>query len=141
MKFTFAILAVASVDAISQKSLKKSDPICSSAGCSQYLHPQQGPGHPIDYPVADFGVDHHIKETQAYEKQAEEQVGVDWVPKKDADGKWDVPKVDIDFKLAQKKDSPSCSSDDGSDSASGYCPETFKARAAKKFRISEDIKS
>lgn len=34
-----------------------SDPICHSAGCTQYLHPKPEPGHPVDYPVPNFGRD------------------------------------------------------------------------------------
>ena len=93
MKYTFGILAIASVQAIhlSKEATHKSDPICSSAGCTQYLHPEGAAGHPMDYPVADFGVDHHIKESQASEKAAESTLDHDWTPKKDDDGKWIVP--------------------------------------------------
>lgn len=35
----------------------ESDPICSSAGCTQYLHPQ-AETHPMDYFVPNFGRDH-----------------------------------------------------------------------------------
>lgn len=34
-----------------------SDPICSSAGCGQYAHPEPPKGHPMDYPVPNFGKD------------------------------------------------------------------------------------
>ena len=33
----------------------ESDPICSSAGCTQYLHPKGPDDHPMDYFVPDFG--------------------------------------------------------------------------------------
>jgi hypothetical protein len=39
----------------------QSDPICSSAGCTQYKQPEGDAGHPMDYFVPDFGVDHDIK--------------------------------------------------------------------------------
>jgi hypothetical protein len=42
------------------QSSSQSDPICSSAGCTQYKHPDPPAGHPMDYPVPDFGVDHDI---------------------------------------------------------------------------------
>jgi hypothetical protein len=47
-----------------------SDPICSSAGCTQYQFPKPK-GHPVDYPVPDFGIDHDIISTQSNIKKAE----------------------------------------------------------------------
>ena len=38
---------------------EQSDPICSSAGCTQYKHPDFKT-HPVDYPVPNFGGDHDI---------------------------------------------------------------------------------
>ena len=35
----------------------ESDPICSSAGCVQYLHMKKGLGYKINYPVPNFGAD------------------------------------------------------------------------------------
>lgn len=49
--------------------------------------------HPVDYPVPDFGLDHHII-TSLKNSEA-------WTPVKDADGKWEVPANDVDFKLLQ----------------------------------------
>jgi len=40
----------------------ESDPICSSAGCTQYKRTPAPPGPPMDYPVPDFGVDIDIKD-------------------------------------------------------------------------------
>jgi hypothetical protein len=37
-----------------------SDPICSSAGCTQYAHKKTPRGYPIDYPVPAFGEDPEI---------------------------------------------------------------------------------
>lgn len=48
--------------AVSADVQMKSDPICSSAGCTQYEHPKLET-YPMDYPVANFGVDHDIKAT------------------------------------------------------------------------------
>lgn len=39
------------------------DPICSSAGCTQYQHKKKKPEYPIDYPVPNFGGDHSIAAT------------------------------------------------------------------------------
>ena len=56
MKF-LAIVAVASAVQI------ESDPICSSAGCTQYKHKSTPLGYPIDYPVPNFGSDPEIDAT------------------------------------------------------------------------------
>ena len=37
-----------------------SDPICSSAGCTQFKHKKAKLGYPIDYPVPSFGADPEI---------------------------------------------------------------------------------
>ena len=37
----------------------ESDPICSSAGCTQYKQPEGPPQHPMDYFVPNFGMDKH----------------------------------------------------------------------------------
>lgn len=42
-----------------------SDPICASSGCTQYLHPEKE-GHPMNYPVPDFGVDIDIKASMGH---------------------------------------------------------------------------
>ena len=41
----------------------ESDPICSSAGCTQYPHPKKPLGYDINYPVPNFGGDPDIKTT------------------------------------------------------------------------------
>jgi len=50
----------------------QSDPICSSAGCTQYKQPEGEPSHPMDYFVPDFGVDYDIKDSFTGLKTAEE---------------------------------------------------------------------
>ena len=37
-----------------------SDPICSTAGCTQYLHPKDDDGYDKDYFVPNFGSDEEI---------------------------------------------------------------------------------
>jgi hypothetical protein len=61
-----------------------SDPVCSSFpdACppvTKTADPfrEKPPNYPIDYPVADFGVDHDILHTQAHMKNAEDALG-DW---------------------------------------------------------------
>ena len=49
--------------------------------------------HPMNYPVADFGVDHDVI---ASLKHSEE-----WQPELGADGKYVVPDAQIEFKLLQ----------------------------------------
>jgi len=55
-----------------------SDPICSSAGCTQYEHPKLET-HPMDYPVPNFGVDHAILANHASLENAEKQLKHHWV--------------------------------------------------------------
>lgn len=49
--------------------------------------------HPMNYPVADFGVDHDIKHSLEH--------STEWTPVKDEDDKWVLPSPDIEFKLLQ----------------------------------------
>jgi hypothetical protein len=50
----------ASALAVTADLHQQDDPICSSAGCTQYKHPVLTT-YPMDYPVPDFGIDHEIK--------------------------------------------------------------------------------
>jgi hypothetical protein len=84
--------------AVSADIQQKDDPICSSAGCTQYKHPEYKT-HPMDYPVADFGVDHDIKASDSHTTAAEKSLGHTWNPDQDDDGKWIVPTEDAEFKL------------------------------------------
>lgn len=56
----------------------QSDPICSSAGCTQYKHVGTPRGYPINYPVKNLGVDHDIADAFDNVKVAEETVGHKW---------------------------------------------------------------
>ena len=47
------------------------DPVCSSAGCTQYLHPEVD-GFKKNYFVPDFGVDKDIVSTEDSIEKAEE---------------------------------------------------------------------
>tara|TARA_B110000503_G_C6917200_1_gene317119 strand:- start:147 stop:512 length:366 start_codon:yes stop_codon:yes gene_type:complete len=66
----------------------RDDPACSSQGCDSTLH-YKGEGdtdHPIDYPVADFGVDHDIVSSTT--NMAASEVKFDnknWLPDKPAE--------------------------------------------------------
>jgi len=56
----------------------QSDPICSSAGCTQYKQPEGPKMWPIDYFVPNFGMDRDIKWTAEDEKVASALVGHAW---------------------------------------------------------------
>ena len=55
-----------------------SDPICNSAGCTQYLHPKAEDDHPKNYPVPDFGVDAKVLDSLNSIETAEGIVGKKW---------------------------------------------------------------
>jgi hypothetical protein len=76
----------------------ESDPICSSAGCTQYKHKTKGLGYKINYPVPNFGADSDIIESKASLKLAEELQGHELdLPNK----KWRRPKqIDYDFNMS-----------------------------------------
>ena len=51
----------------------KSDPICNSAGCTQYLHPKSdADDFKKNYYVPNFGVDHEIEQNHRSLKIAED---------------------------------------------------------------------
>jgi hypothetical protein len=53
----------------------ESDPICSSAGCTQYKHKHKKLGYDIDYFVPHFGADQDINDDFNSLKTAEDMVG------------------------------------------------------------------
>jgi hypothetical protein len=55
-----------------------SDPICNSAGCTQYKHPKKDRGYDIDYPVVDLGQDRDISDHFTDLNLAEKIVGHHW---------------------------------------------------------------
>jgi hypothetical protein len=59
-----------------------SDPICSSAGCTQYKHPSKERGYKIDYPVPQFGADADVIATKKHTDMAEGILGHSWNPVK-----------------------------------------------------------
>jgi hypothetical protein len=75
------------------------DPICSSAGCTQYEHPKKKDGYPMNYPVPNFGVDQDMKDQEASLKQTEEKLNHKFVPKESADPhpmNYKVPNFGVD---------------------------------------------
>ena len=57
---------------------EKSDPICNSSGCTQYLHPEAKDGWPMNYPVPHFGVDVDVAGLLENVGVAEQIVGHKW---------------------------------------------------------------
>ena len=53
----------------------RSDPICSSAGCTQYEHPAPPKGHPMDYFVPNFGRDPDMEGTEDSIDIAQKMIG------------------------------------------------------------------
>jgi hypothetical protein len=61
------------------ESEEGSDPICSSAGCTQYKHVGSKKKYPIDYPVANFGRDKNdIVASEDSLDWAEKHLGHKW---------------------------------------------------------------
>jgi hypothetical protein len=56
-----------------------SDPICSSAGCTQYKHKHLEPEYPVDYAVPNFGADPEVDSTKNSLKIAERMHNHEWV--------------------------------------------------------------
>lgn len=81
----------------------KSDPICSSAGCTQYEHPKKALGYKLDYFVPHFGADHDIVTNNQNVAQAEATLKHTFTPTQDEDGEWEVPTETAEFKLAGVK--------------------------------------
>ena len=76
----------------------ESDPICSSAGCSQYKQPEGPPQHPMDYFVPNFGMDKDIIATETDEKVASALVGHAWSFKTpESWEKWRNRAKDVDY--------------------------------------------
>ena len=75
------------------------DPICSSAGCTQYEHPKKKKGYPMNYVVPNFGVDQEIKDHDANIAIVEKELGHVFTPKEAEDGPakdYKVPNFGVD---------------------------------------------
>jgi len=109
-----------------------SDPICSSAGCTQYKHPSPET-HKMNYFVPDFGKDHDIRTSEDNAAAAEKVLGHTFTPKFDEEkDEWVVPTAEAEFRLAgvkedihlgkhkkkSKTSDPSCTS-------AGWCGESL----------------
>lgn len=83
----------------------ESDPICSSAGCTQYKHKKKARGYKINYPVPNFGVDKDIVDNFAdldlVEGALSHKLGLGTAASK---AKWKNPAKDVDYNFAPKLD-------------------------------------
>jgi len=83
----------------------ESDPICSSAGCTQYKHKKKALGYDIDYPVPHFGTDKDINDDFESIKLAEKMVGHTFqIGTAASKKKWKNPAKDVDYNFAPKMD-------------------------------------
>jgi len=79
----------------------ESDPICSSAGCTQYKHKKKALGYDINYPVPNFGRDHDINDNFDSLTLAEGMIGHKFdFP----NAKWKNPAKDTDYNFAPTLD-------------------------------------
>lgn len=85
----------------------ESDPICSSAGCTQYEHPKIK-SHPVDYFVPNFGPDQEaVKDNENSLANAEKQLNHKLVIPKTTkpDGDYTVPKLGVDADILATQES------------------------------------
>jgi len=77
--------------------LLRDDPICSSAGCTQFKHPEVK-SHPIDYPVPSFGADPEMETTHNSIANAEEALGHKIVMgTEESKAQWANPAAAVDY--------------------------------------------
>merc|ERR1711981_781186 len=78
-----------------------SDPICSSAGCTQYKHKKKDRGYDINYPVPNFGVDRDILANHNSLDVAEGALGHKLIMGTEASkAKWHNVAKDTDYNFA-----------------------------------------
>ncbi len=83
-----------------------SDPVCSSAGCTQYKHPKPKLGYELDYPVPNLGQDRDIKANFNSLQKAEEINHHHWVfGTKESKEKWKNPAKETMYNFAPALDS------------------------------------
>jgi len=83
----------------------ESDPICSSAGCTQYEHKKKPRGYKINYFVPNFGVDADIMDSHASLANSEDMLSHKLIMGTAASkAKWANPAKDVDYNFAPKLD-------------------------------------
>ena len=111
-----------------------SDPVCSSAGCTQYKHAHKKLPYPVDYPVANHGEDPEIQASIDNEKLASEMVPHKWeFGTKASAAKWENPAKKVLYDDSPKLDR------DMRDSATNL--RSSEDRLNHKFMVNEDIQT
>ena len=83
----------------------RDDPICSSAGCTQYKHPEGPKGYPMDYPVPSFGADPDIEATANSIAVMEDYYKHKIIMGTDkSKAQWANPAKDVDYNFAPELD-------------------------------------
>ena len=83
----------------------ESDPICSSAGCTQYKTKKTPLGYDLDYFVPNFGVDHDILDTQKSIINSQLMHGKQWIMgTKESKAKYHNKAKDVDYNFAPELD-------------------------------------
>ena len=83
----------------------ESDPICSSAGCTQYKHKKKARGYDINYFVPNFGVDKDIIDNHASLATVEDAMSHKLIMgTSKSKAKWANPAKDVDYNFAPKLD-------------------------------------
>lgn len=83
----------------------ESDPICSSAGCTQYKHKKKALGYKLNYPVPNFGVDQDILTNHHSLELAENALSHKLIMATEASkAKWHNVAKDTDYNFAPKLD-------------------------------------
>jgi hypothetical protein len=84
-----------------------SDPICNSAGCTQYKHDAaKDRGYDIDYPVPNFGMDRDVAGSLSNLPVAEKLVGHKWTNfgTEESKKKWENPAKKVLYNFAPELD-------------------------------------
>jgi len=98
-------LAIKTLVQTDSKINTASDPICSSAGCSQYKHKGGALGYDINYPVPNFGADTDMNDAKDSLSLAEKQLEHKWVfGTAESKKKWHNPAKDVMYNYAPKYD-------------------------------------
>lgn len=82
-----------------------SDPICSSAGCTQFRHKGTPLGYDINYGVPNFGADTDMTDTKVSLSLAEQQLDHKWTfNTAESKKKWHNPAKDVMYNFKPKYD-------------------------------------
>jgi hypothetical protein len=91
--------------AIQTEADAQSDPICSTAGCTQYEHKKKKRGYKINYFVPNFGPDSEILDSHASLATSEDALSHKLIMGTAASkAKWANPAKEVDYNFAPKLD-------------------------------------